>query len=275
MVARTLRRASAPCTSLLACLLSVAGTATPASAAPELLTNGDFSSYTVNGQASTTSYIVTGGQTSGSTGATLAGWTNQAYAFVFQPNTASSTGAVINANTRLNLWGPDGGTGSAAYSNNGFTNSPTGGAFLASDGAYQQGPIYQTVNNLVVGQSYALSFWWAAAQQSGFDGATTEGWSVYWADASYNVVKALATDTVTTPNHGFTPWRQQVYTLVATTTSMTVAFLATGGPNGTPPFSLLDGVSLTAGVPEPGTLVLLGVGLVGLTAYRLRRQAKA
>lgn len=150
---------------VLAVLLG--GSAVPALAAPELITNGNFNSFTVNGAASNTSFIITGGQTSGSGGA-LAGWTNSAYTFVFAPNTASAAEAVVSPATNLKLWGPDGGTNSPAYSNNGFANSPTGGNFIAADGAYQQGYVYQTVNNLTVGQAYQLSYYWAAAQQAGF-----------------------------------------------------------------------------------------------------------
>ena len=245
----------------------------PAFAAAELLTNGNFDTYTVNGAPSTTSYIVTGGATSGNGGAALTGWSNTAYSFVFQPNTASSTGAVVSPGTNLYLWGPDGGTSSAAYSNNGFTTSPTGGALLAQDGAYQQGYIGQTVNNLVVGKAYQLSFYWAAAQQAGFTGNTTEAWTVYWADAGFNVVNAVTTPTATTPSKGFSPWRQQIYQFVATTTTMSVAFMASGAPGGTPPFSLLDGVSLTA-APEPATWAILAAGLVGCTAFGYRRRAR-
>lgn len=242
----------------------------PAWAAPELITNGNFSNYTVNGAVSTTSYIVTGGTTSGTTGATLTGWSNNGYSFVYQPNTASSTGAVVNANTNLYLWGPDGGTSSTNYSNNGFTTSPTGGAFIAEDAAYQQGTLSQTVSGLVVGMAYQLSFYWAAAQQSGYDGQTTQAWNVSWTDSTNRTVSTYSTPAVTTANHGFSAWRQQAVVFTATTTSMTLGFMATGGPNGTPPFALLDGVSLTA-APEPGTWAVLAMGLAGMTALRLRR----
>ncbi len=246
----------------------------PAFAAPELITNGNFDTYTVGGTASTTSYIVAGGQTSGTSGATLAGWSNSGYSFVYRPNTASSTGAVVTPGTNLYLWGPDGGAGTANYSANGFTNSPTGGNFIAEDGAYQQGLLSQTVSNLTVGRSYQLSFYWAAGQQSGYTGDNTNGWTVYWADASNNVVSTVSTAMATTVSKGFTPWRQQVYTFVATTTTMTLAFMATSGPNATPPFSLLDGVSLTA-APEPATWAVLAAGLVGASALRFRRRKGA
>lgn len=259
---------SLPCWSAGAIAVALVTLASPAWAAANLITNGDFTNYTVNGAASTTSYIVTGGTTSGTTGATLTGWTNTGYSFVFQPNAASSTGAVVNATTNLYLWGPDG-TTTSTYSNNGFVSSPTGGAYLAMDGAYQTGYIGQTINNLTVGQAYSLSFNWAAAQQSGYSGATTDSWTVYWADASNNVITKVSTPTITNPDHGFTGWINQTYTFVATTTSMSVAFMAAGAPGGTPPFSLLDSVTLSA-VPEPAGWVVLASGLAALGFVRLR-----
>ena len=66
----------------------------------------------------------------------------------------------------VKLWGP--GTGSA----NGLTLSPNGGAFVGADGAFQDEPIQQTISGLVAGHTYAVSFDWAAAQQSGFNGPT-------------------------------------------------------------------------------------------------------
>nr|WP_229262497.1 PEPxxWA-CTERM sorting domain-containing protein [Duganella radicis] len=56
-----------------------------------------------------------------------------------------------------------------------------------------------------------------------------------------------------------------------------MSFLAVGTPAGVPPFSLLDGVSLTAAVPEPETWAMLGLGLglIGFTARRRKADAKA
>ena len=54
--------------------------------------------------------------------------------------------------------------------------------------------------------------------------------------------------------------------------SDTLTFLAKGTPAGGPPFTLLDGVSLTAAVPEaaPWAMMIAGFGLVGTAARRHR-----
>ena len=226
-------------------------TCASAQAAPiNLVVNGGFES-TTNGI----------GQIDAITKAT--GWTSTGYNFVFAGATAASTGATGNYGN-VTLWGPA--TGAA----NGFTASPLGGNFLAADGAYQTEPVQQMINNLVVGQKYDLSFYWAAAQQYGYSGAQTENWVV-----------SLGGQTFSTPvynnaSHGFSGWMSQTFTYTATSTSEMLSFLAHGTPTGVPPFSLLDGVSLTAQVPEPSSvaLMLAGLGLLAGTARLRRRKAK-
>jgi hypothetical protein len=63
----------------------------------------------------------------------------------------------------------------------------------------------------------------------------------------------------------------QSLTFTASTTTELLGFFAEGAPGGDPPIDLLGNVSITA-TPEPGTCVILGVGLLGILA--VRRQAK-
>ena len=230
-----------------------------ANATTNLVVNGDFEQFS----SSSAAQVESPNDTSG---ATLTGWTNAGYTYLFTPGSAYTTGsASTEYNNSLYLWGPGTGGGNV---NNGMTaTSPTGGNFIGSDGAYQPGAISQSVSGLTVGGQYYLTFWWAAGQQQSYTGNTTEAWGVTFGSQTFN------TATVNNPSEGFQPWTQQFFSFIATSTTQTLSFLAAGTPSGTPPFSLLDGIVLVA--PEPASWALFGVGLVVvMSVTRLRpRQA--
>lgn len=229
-------------------LLAVAA-AQPAHSAVNLVQNGDFETVSMAG-----SYEFGSRYTS----EVVANWNTSGYNFVFAPGTADTTGATGESGN-LQLYGPGNG------SNNGLTaTSPTGGNFIAADGAYNTAAITQTVTGLTVGSLYQLSFYWAAAQQKGYSSATTENWTVGFGNQTFT------TNTVTTPNQGFVPWMLATTTFQATATSQVLSFLAAGTPSGQPPFSLLDGVVLTA-APEPATWALLGLGATACLLVGRRR----
>ncbi len=230
-------------------LLSLAASAAaqPARAAANLVMNGDFEQTT----------LTSSGQFQASN---VTGWSTSGYNFIYFPGTADVGGAnTVQYGCCTKLWGPNDGSANGLPA-----TSPTGGNFVGADGAFSVGAITQTVTGLTIGADYFLSFYWAAGQQQGYTGATTESWNVSFGSSSYN------TATVTTPSMGFSPWRVETTTFQATATSQVLSFLAAGTPGGQPPFSLLDGVSLT--VPEPATWVAL---LAALTAFQAVASAGA
>ena len=238
-------------TVLAAAAVAVIFLAPPANAGPVII-NGGFETLSPN----------TGSTEFGSRygGQVVTGWTTSGYNYVFTPGTADTSGAVNEYGQHLTLWGPGDG------SKNGLTaSSPNGGNFLGADGPYYPGPIQQTVTSLDVGSVATISFYWAGAQQSGYDGGTTEAWKVSLGNETHE------TPVLSSASHGFTGWQQQSLSFVVTSATEVLSFLAIGTPAGVPPFALLDGVSISE-VPEPGSLVLLGagLGLVGLISYRRR-----
>ncbi len=191
-------------------------------------------------------------------------WSTAGYNWVYRSGEADTVGG-NGVFGNVSLWGPGNGTA------NGLTaSSPNGGNFLASDPSFETDAIRQTINGLTVGKTYQLSFYWAGAQQFGFDGETTEGWDVSLGAETHS------TGEVSNANHGFTGWTLANMTFTATDASETLSFLAKGGPSGTqPPFALLDGVSLKGGAPEPAVWSMIIMGFGGIGAMVRRRRATA
>ena len=231
------------------CLPFAAG---PAFAGTQLVTNGDFAIST--NQTNSSCQL--------NYNCTSSGWSSPGgYNFIFLPDTATSTGATGQYNF-LSLWG----------AGNGGMNTWDGNApdassnFIAADGAFLVQPIQQTITGLTVGDHYALTFDWAGAQQSGYQGATSEEWLVSLGSQTQSTgVKQNAAE-------GFTGWMSEEFIYTATSTSEVLSFLAVGTPDGQPPFSLLTDVSLMD-VPEPGSVAMVAAGALGLLALRRRKRA--
>ena len=254
-------------------LLALSGSAVQARANVISITvqNGSFEDLTVAGASNQLGYHVKNGTTIQQ----ATGWTNQSsggtlgYNFVFSgSSTTSGTayGSAYGNSGSLALWGIENGVA------NGIGVSPDGGNFLAMDGAYQQATVTQQLTGLTVGMDTKVYFYYAGAQQSGFNGATTEGFQVGLSDGITSQTQTTAI--LNNENHGFTGWKYTYMDFVPTSTTETLSFLAVGTPGGVPPFSLLDGVTVVQVTPEPSTLMLLGTGVL-TTVGLLRRRRTA
>jgi len=222
-----------------------------------LITNGSFDTANSNGQLTFNTSVA------GWTNGTIAGG-GPGYNFLYHSGTADTTGATGNAGL-VKLWGPNDGSANRLPA-----SSPNGGNLLAVDSNYQQAAVSQLVSGLTVGAKYILQFYWAGAQQAGFDGATTDKLQVTLGS------DVQTTTTLNVANHAFSGWQSATMTFTASSASETLAFLAIGTPaNGAPPFVLLDGVSLSQ-VPEPGAFGLVLTGLIGgLGALKLKKRMKS
>ena len=222
-----------------------------------------------NGSFNTPAIVTSSFQLPVTSSSNLPGWTASGASYDCLVFSNTATAPCLSGNTGSALWpGP-------------ITNpnlmSPDGGNFIAidADQAYAV-TLSQTINGLVMGQSYTLSFLQAASQFIAQSGATTEQWRVSFNLPSLcdpkvitNTSSCQTQDSLIMNNasQGFVPWMIQYMTFVAQGSTEVLSFFAVGGPGGLPPVALLDGVSVTA-VPEPETLALLGIGLLGILVVR-------
>lgn len=215
---------------IAASVAALAFSAAPTFAATNLVTNGSFEVNSIN--LGEKDYFA----------GKVDGWSGgAALTFIDAPGTADD-------GSYLSVYGPFPAT------------SPDGGFFVEADGdPNYSDAIYQTISGLTVGQTYVLDFYQAAGQQVGFTGPTTERWQVTFGN------EVQLSDMYSLPEGGVGPWQSQRMTFTAQSASQVLSFLAVGTPNGAPPISFLDGVSLSAAVPEPATwaMMIIGFGMVG------------
>ena len=203
----------------------------------------------------------------------VTGWTsapsanNSDYNLYFFDGATAKTG---DADTRY--------PGEQQRPNANFTgSSPDGGAFMVLDGDPGfSGDFQQNITGLTFGQSYVLSFWWAAGELSNRTGYSTE-----------QLTGSIGGDAFATPvftnSHpcfnncqagDFSGWRKLTVKFTASGPSELLRFLSVGtAPQANlPPVAFLDGVSVA--VPEPGVwaLLLTGFASVGVMVRHRRRK---
>ena len=247
------------------------------SAQADLITNGNFESWAYPGNSALLN------------NSDMTGWgTSSGWTFVVPPGKAGAGFAGLDygyegIGPNFQLWTA---TGAGNVGNGGpdvITPSPVGGNFIASDGNYQIGNIYQTVHGLVAGNSYTLSFYAGLAQQYLDSGANTADWKVTLGGGAAQYAN------FSDPSHGFSGWVQETMTFTATSATELLSFLAQGGPASDPPFLLLDGVSLNPTVvtpptpvpppvsstPLPAALFFVAPALAGVFGFSRRKQNNA
>ncbi|MEI8016985.1 MAG: PEP-CTERM sorting domain-containing protein [Schlesneria sp.] len=240
--------------------------------AGNLVQNGDFS----NNQFGGLSHELASGNWNTSptplVGSGVTGWTNttnNALNFWFNTTNPTSVGA-ISQYSEIQLLPP-------SYNNTNLPDTVTG--FLALDGdPNYHGAITQSIGNsttgfLTVGQQYEVDFYWAATQLTNRTGNTWERLDVQLGNSAVQSVSYGSASDLKLPTHGFTGWTYESMIFTATRATETLSFLSQGGPGNAPPINLLADVSMHA-VPEPSSLALSALGIVGLFVVRARRPAK-
>jgi hypothetical protein len=249
---------------LSAALVAATALHAPAQAGSiNLITDGTFQD-TQNGLASPGGFLCQNGSTVGSTcTSNLQYWTPTCSSSSCEGTSTPASLLFINPTTHdaySTAW--NGGNG--LYPT--IAAPPGGSNVVAIDGGMPyNSTIAQTVNGLVAGNEYVLTFYQGAAQQEGNNTATTEKWQV---------TLGSSTQTGYTMNNaaqGVVPWNEVTMNFIATSTSEVLTFVAIGTPNGDPPVVLLADVDLF--LPEPGSMALLGAGVFALLVARRRASA--
>jgi hypothetical protein len=246
-----------------------------ADAAIDLITNGSFTLNTLPGAVAAAGWNGAEIDANFSYAGTVTGWTSPnvpGYSNGYNIYEFGTSVANVKGADAISRW-----PGEQQRMNANFNAlSPDGGAFMILDGDPGfAGPLQQVVNGLVVGQNYALSFYWAGGELSNRTGFVSDQLHVTFGGDTQDTAKYFNTAAANAPG-SFSGWSQVTMVFTAHSTMQVLSFLSDGAPGGNlPPVALLDGVSLV-GVPEPAEWILLIAGFFGLgVAIRRRRAVRA
>ncbi len=173
-------------------------------------------------------------------------------------------------------------------------DNDTGYNYVFADAAptYAPGFFTQSISGLTPGATYTVSFYEAFENENAADDTTAQ-WAVNLGGNPYANSGTSTAGLVTGPDTSIggnwvtgpsvaisgakgDSWTKISLSIKAGTSAVeNLSFEALG--TGAPPYALLDGVSLTAGVPEPAAwgLMIIGIGFVGAVARMRRRPAAA
>ena len=233
-----------------------------------LISNGDFSQFTSSAPGGGPTQI---NNTSTGGYASLKDWT--VGTTLGSPNTVLNSYAFITQTTGPNAYTfyyPAQSGTIGLWSNPGAT--PSGQQYAVTlDGYQKAATLSQTLTGLTAGASYQVTFDWAAVQYTTATGNYTEQFKVSFGGSS----QTTALQTIS--NKGHSNWISESFTFTADATSDTLTFLSLGTPSGVPPVGILSNVNVvaTAPVPEPSTMLMLGLGGVCIAGIRLRRNRLA
>ena len=151
------------------------------------------------------------------------------------------------------------------WSNPGAT--PSGQQYAVTlDGYENAATLSQTLTGLTPNASYQVTFDWAAVQYTTATGNFKEQFQVSFGGSS----QTTELESITSKGHS--NWLSESFTFKADATTDTLTFLSLGSPSGVPPVGMLSNVSVVAApVPEPSTMLMLGLGAVCIVGIRLRR----
>jgi hypothetical protein len=161
--------------------------------------------------------------------------------------------------TYTDLGGGNKGTNDAGgpFHDNGLIPDGTSVALLQQPGA-----LSQMINGLIVGQLYELSYFYNSRAATSPPHLRVEIGGLLAQDADVFAVG------------GANPYHQHTFQFAATAASMLLSFTQTLPFPPTDQTVLLDDVSIRP-VPEPGSLLLAGLGLLGVGWFATRRRAPA